>query len=97
MTHIESQLEDETMLAKQTLMWVTYARRPLSTIELQHALAIEVGQRELHLDNVLEMEDILSVCAGLVSVDEESGIIRLVHFTTQEYFTRFQMRWFPRA
>jgi hypothetical protein len=32
----------------------------------------------------------VSVCAGLVTIDEESNIIRLVHHTTQEYFERSQ-------
>jgi hypothetical protein len=39
----------------------------------------------------------VSVCAGLVTVYEESGIIRLVHYTTQEYFERTRKRWFPDA
>jgi hypothetical protein len=37
------------------------------------------------------------VCAGLVTVDEESNIIRLVHYTTQECFERTQNDWFPNA
>jgi ankyrin repeat protein len=37
----------------------------------------------------------VSVCAGLVTVDEESNIIRLVHYTTQEYFERTRTDWFP--
>jgi len=39
----------------------------------------------------------VSVCAGLVTIGEESGIIRLVHYTTQVYFQRTQARWFPTA
>ncbi len=39
----------------------------------------------------------VSVCAGLVTVDEESNIIRLVHYTTRKYFERTQTRWFPKA
>jgi hypothetical protein len=38
-----------------------------------------------------------SVCAGLVTIDEESDIIRLIYYTTQEYFERTQTRWFPSA
>jgi hypothetical protein len=37
------------------------------------------------------------MCAGLVTVDEESDIIRLVHYPTQEYFERTQSTWFPNA
>jgi ankyrin repeat protein len=30
----------------------------------------------------------VSSCAGLVTIDQDSNIIRLVHYTTQEYFQR---------
>jgi hypothetical protein len=36
----------------------------------------------------------LLVCAGLVTADEESVIIRLVYYTTQEYLERWQEKWF---
>ncbi|EUC46574.1 hypothetical protein COCMIDRAFT_65909, partial [Bipolaris oryzae ATCC 44560] len=97
MTRIEGQLPDEATLAKEALSWITCAKRPLTTIELQHALAIKDGQVEFDEDNKSDIEDIVSVCAGLVTVDEESGIIRLVHYTTQEYFEWTQKDWFPTA
>ncbi|OCK75533.1 ankyrin, partial [Lepidopterella palustris CBS 459.81] len=65
--------------------------------ELSHALAVEVGERELDEDNVPDIEDMVSVCAGLVTVDKESNIIRLVHLTTQEYFERIREDWNPTA
>jgi hypothetical protein len=37
------------------------------------------------------------VCAGLVVVDQESAVICLVHYTTQEYFERIQDAWNPGA
>jgi ankyrin repeat protein len=86
---------DSKELAKQVLSWITCATRPLTTLELQHALAVEVGKLYLDEDNLPLVEDMVSVCAGLVAVDEESGIIRLVHYTTQEYFKRTQNKWFP--
>jgi ankyrin repeat protein len=97
MDRIEGQLKDQEELAKQALSWITCARRPLTTLELQHALAVEVAEFKLDEDNLPEIEDIVSVCAGLVTVDEESNIIRLVHYTTQEYFQRTQKHWFPNA
>jgi ankyrin repeat protein len=36
-------------------------------------------------DNLSDIEDLVSVCAGLVTVEQESNIVRLVHYTTQEY------------
>ncbi|KAI9668003.1 MAG: hypothetical protein M1821_000823 [Bathelium mastoideum] len=97
MDRVEGQLSDQTNLAKQVLSWITYAKRPLTTKELQHALAVEVDEVELDEDNISSIEDIISVCAGLVAVDQESHTIRLVHYTAQEYFERTQTRWFPTA
>jgi hypothetical protein len=97
MERIEGQVSDQEELAKQVLSWITCAKRPLTTSELQHALAVEVDASELDEDNLSQIEDMVSVCAGLVTVDEESGIIRLVHYTTQEYFERMQYRWFPNS
>lgn len=88
---------DSEKLAKQALSWISYAQRPLTASELQHALAVEEGDSELDEENLPRVEDMVSVCAGLVTVDDESGIIRLVHYTTQEYFERTQDRWFPNA
>ncbi|UKZ83618.1 hypothetical protein TrVFT333_011427 [Trichoderma virens FT-333] len=97
MKRIEGQVAGQEELAKQVLLWITCARRPLTTTELQHALAVEVGESEFDEENLPQTEDMVSVCAGLVTVDEESKIIRLVHYTTQEYFERTQKHWFPTA
>ncbi|KFY41758.1 hypothetical protein V494_02806 [Pseudogymnoascus sp. VKM F-4513 (FW-928)] len=94
---IESQLPEQSELAKTVLSWISYAMRQLTTKELTHALAVEEGESELDEDNILDMEDIISVCAGLVAVDEESDIIRLVHYTTQEYFEGIRETWNPIA
>jgi ankyrin repeat protein len=95
MERIESKIADIKELAKQVLSWITCARRPLTTSELQNALAVEIGEPELDKENLPALEDMVSVCAGLVTVDEESDIIRLVHYTTQEYFERTWIDWFP--
>jgi ankyrin repeat protein len=97
MHRIGCQLPDEGGLAKQALMWITLVKRPLTTTELQHALAVEIGLSKLDEDNVSQIEDIVSVCAGLVTVDKERNLVRLVHYTTQEYFERNRDRWFPEA
>jgi hypothetical protein len=97
MERIEGQVIDQVELAKQVLSWITCAKRPLITSELHHALAVEPSDSELGEDNLPQIEDMVSVCAGLVTIDEKSGIIRLVHYTTQEYFERTQKDWFPNA
>ena len=97
MERIEGQLADEEELAKRALSWITCAKRLLTTSELEHALAIELGELQFDKENLSPIEDIVSVCVGLVTVNGESGIIRLVHYTTQEYFERTQKGWFPDA
>jgi hypothetical protein len=77
MDRIEVQKTGLRDLAKQVLLWITCAKRPLTTLELRHALAVEIAQSELDIENLPEVEDMISVCAGLVTVDEESDVIRL--------------------
>jgi ankyrin repeat protein len=97
MERIEGQVADSQELAKQVLAWIICARRPLTTLELRHAIALEIDESKIDEENLPEIEDMVSVCAGLVTVDEQSEIIRLVHYTTQEYFERTQTSWFPDA
>ena len=95
MDRIEGQVADSRKLAKQILSWITCATRHLTTAELQHALAVEIGESELDGENLPEIEDMISTCAGLVTVEQETRIIRLVHYTTEEYFKRTRNHWFP--
>jgi ankyrin repeat protein len=97
MERINGQTPGFRELAKMVLSWITCAKRPLSTSELQHALAVEVGDAEFDEDNLPDIDDMVSVCAGLLTVDEESGIVRLVSSTTQEYFQQTQNHWLPHA
>jgi hypothetical protein len=90
MERINGQVEDHKKLAKQVLLWITCTKRPLTTSELQHALAVEIGESQLDEENLPNVEEIMSVCAGLITVDIESSIIRLVHYTTQVYFEQTQ-------
>jgi ankyrin repeat protein len=97
MKRIQGQVSDQTELAMQVLTWITCAKRPLTTVELQTALAVEVDESDFDEDNVPDLIDMVSACAGLVTIDEQSNIIRLVHYTTQEFFQRNQSTWFPKA
>ena len=86
-------------MAIEALSWVTCARRPLTRLELLQALAVELGESSFHEDNLPDLEDIISVCAGLVTITSDllGGTIRLVHYTTKEYFERKWTRWFADA
>ncbi|RVD89722.1 uncharacterized protein DFL_000717 [Arthrobotrys flagrans] len=97
MARIESQNKDFKDLAHKVLWWIVRAKRPITTSELRHALGVEIGQPKFDEDNCPEEAEMASVCAGLVIIDKESQIIRLVHYTTQEYFDRTWQEWFPNA
>ena len=97
MRRIGSQVEEDVDLAHRTLSWITHARRPLNVSEFQHALAIEPGENSIDNDCLIDEALLVSVCAGLVTVDQESDIIRLVHYTAQEYFKRTCEQHFPDA
>ena len=94
---IEGQQAGHSRLAKHALSWITFAKRPLTTAEICCALAVESNEAELDPDNKPDVEDLVSVCAGLVVIDQESAFIRLVHYTTQEYFERTSSYFHPPA
>ena len=97
MVRINSQGAGFRELAHKVLSWIIRGKRPLTTLELQHAIAVNIGSQKIDEDDIPDIEDMVSACAGLVTVDVESGIIRLVHYTTQEYFRRTWNSLFPNA
>ena len=94
---IESQTDDDKELAFLVLSWVSYASRPLTIEELRQALAVEPEETELDDENMPDQDTILSICAGLVTSDQATGAVRLVHYTAQEYFERHRAGLFPNA
>ncbi|PGH09567.1 hypothetical protein GX51_00673 [Blastomyces parvus] len=95
MQRIKTQVPGSRELAIEALSWIILAQRPLSVIELLHALAVEVGESTLDEENISDVDHLVSVCVGLVTVDNESQIVRLVHYTAQEYFQKSKDVWFP--
>jgi ankyrin repeat protein len=90
---IERQHPGQARLAQKVVWWITHARRPLFTAELQEALAVQVGDTALAKDNKVIIDELIAVCAGLVTIDIESSIVRLIHYTTDEYFRRSRRDW----
>lgn len=58
---------------------------------------MEVGEHEFDEENIPQLEDMVSLWGGLAEVDKTSGLIRILHYTTQELFERAQHRWLPDA
>ena len=92
---VHAQSLDQAVLARKALYWIFYASRPLRVSELQHALAVEVGDQTLDEDNIPEVALLLSVCNGLLI--HEGGFLNLVHYTLQEYLEHKSETLFPEA
>lgn len=90
---IDAQLPEDRLLARRAISWITYAQRPFTTTELCNALPIEPGETSIDRDNVYYVEDIVSVCAGLVVLDEVTDIVRIVHYTAQGYFESLEWKY----
>ncbi len=94
---IQAQAKALRELAMQVLAWISHAKRPLLVDELIHALSIEPGATELDETGFEEADTLIDVCIGLVSMDNGSGVIRLVHYTLQEHLIANRKTLFPDA
>ena len=66
-------------------------------LEVQHAVAVEIGDQSLDDDSIPEEGLLLSVCNGLVTYEKERGSLALVHYTFQQYLERKANSLFPEA
>ena len=94
---VRNQSEDDAQLATKVLSYVFLAKRLLTVDEMIHAVAVELGDTALDDSAISEIEILLSITAGLVTVDEKSKTVRLVHYTLQEYLEKSHERLFPNA
>ena len=83
---IDSQSSEKKELARSLIAWVVFSCRPMSSIELRHALAVKLGDEAPNLKRLRSIEMILSVSAGLIIQETNGDIIRSVHETAREFF-----------
>ena len=84
---IMAQDRDKVRLAMAAWMWVIHAERPLRVEELCHALGVELGSKDFNAGNVPSVSTLLSCCQGLITVDKETSVVRLIHLTVKEYLS----------
>jgi ankyrin repeat protein len=97
MERIDQQRNNDRRWAQRVLSWVVQAVRPLRPEELRHALAVIEGNYQLENDNIPVLDEVISLCAGLVLVNQDSNTIQLVHYTTYEYFIQYEIDWIQAA
>ena len=87
MERITGQDEARQMIATTALIWITYAKERLHVDQLLHAIAVNLDPEieDIETDDLIDIELLLSSCLGLVVINKGDGIVRLVHYTTQDY------------
>ena len=79
---ILNQDPEHVELAKAALMWVVYAGRTMTVAELCHAIANNPETHRFESDRVIPLSTITGLCHGLLTVDRESRLVRLVREST---------------
>ncbi|KAL8941302.1 MAG: hypothetical protein Q9216_002321 [Gyalolechia sp. 2 TL-2023] len=91
---IQATNESDRKIAMNFLLWVTFSGRPLSVAEIEHASSITVGSNGIDQDAIINTNELISMCAGLVMVDVKNKV-RLAHFSAHGYLWGHRDRWFP--
>ncbi|KAH6894830.1 ankyrin repeat-containing domain protein [Coprinopsis sp. MPI-PUGE-AT-0042] len=81
---ILAQTPKQSNLAKLVLLWITYANGEMTIDTLRRAVATSPETYAFELKRMVPEALLLSVCCGLVSVDEKTRLVRLIHYTTQD-------------
>ncbi|KAF6753259.1 hypothetical protein DFP72DRAFT_427487 [Ephemerocybe angulata] len=91
MHRISSLSKEKVSIAHRAFLWILHARGELTPEDLQHALAFSYEAKEFVEDNSVSTPVILSICSGLVTVEDrrdrwgEKKVIRFIHYSTQEF------------
>jgi len=86
---IKAQDEGKSRIGVAALMWLSHAERPLRTDELCHALAVEIGSKDFNAGNTPLISTLVGYCQGLITVDEETSTVRLIHPTAKVYLSTY--------
>lgn len=85
---IQQQPPGHSDLAQQVIQWLSSAFTQMTVNQLRHAMATEEDDSDMNEENMPAADILAAACQGLVKIDRGSGIIRLAHFTTYEFFRR---------
>ncbi|KAJ7600134.1 hypothetical protein C8J56DRAFT_846701, partial [Mycena floridula] len=106
MLRIHAQEETDCKLAYHIFYWLSCSKRPLTVLELQHAVAVslDLEMTDMEPDAIVDIQTLTDVCAGLIITDysftlsggvSQFSTVRLVHYTMQAYLQFNQPKLFP--
>ncbi|KAF6761397.1 hypothetical protein DFP72DRAFT_1165822 [Ephemerocybe angulata] len=88
MDRINSRPEEEVSLAHRAFLWILYAKEDISPEDLQHALTFSYENKKFVEDDSVSIPVLLSICCGLVTVENRvdgKRVVRFIHYSTQEF------------
>ena len=85
-SNIDRQNPWQREIAYEILYWVSNAKRPLTTAELQCALSLKVENAKPYSRKPILGDDMIKYCDSLITVERATGVVGLVHYTAKEYF-----------
>jgi ankyrin repeat protein len=97
MSRVKQQVPYRAALANQILTWLAHARRGLTVAELQHALITQSLQRGVDSQDWLDTDELLTICAGLVTADRSRNVVQLAHHSVGEYLKLETCELLPRT
>ncbi|KAH6902853.1 hypothetical protein BKA70DRAFT_1567363 [Coprinopsis sp. MPI-PUGE-AT-0042] len=93
-SRIEAQSEERAALAKRALLWVVYAFKPLSVVDLRYAVACDPKLDWQTPERLVPESLLISICCGLVTAEggQDNRIVRLVHYTALDALKRILLK-----
>ena len=82
---IKAKGPERWILVVNAISWICYAARPLSEAELLEALAIEEWQTRHNGNDCIEIEILLKLCNGLITLQTPGRTLHFSHYTVQRY------------
>ncbi|KAH6885662.1 hypothetical protein BKA70DRAFT_1574268 [Coprinopsis sp. MPI-PUGE-AT-0042] len=95
-TRILNQHPRYVYLAQKVLLWVLNAARSMTIEELQRAVAVSPDSHKFEPARMVPEATLLGLCHGLVVFEEESRLVRLVHYTAKKPLEEFMRDSFPK-
>jgi hypothetical protein len=83
------------VFACRILGWIFHAQRLMTMGELQHALAIKIGVPSFQSHLIPDPSEIIRVCAGLISLDENRNLVIFSHETVKPFLRENKLQDLP--
>ncbi|KAH6889059.1 hypothetical protein BKA70DRAFT_885720 [Coprinopsis sp. MPI-PUGE-AT-0042] len=83
-SRISNEGRKHASLAQAALIWVLNASRSMTIDELERAVATSPDTHKFEPGRLVPGATLISLCGGLITVEEESRLVRLVHYTAKD-------------